>query len=88
MNKIATRTLEIAYEEFGDSGQPAVILLHGWPDDAHTWRQVNSCPLKSSLSRMPLPSLTRQRPLAFRSCCASVPETIPSRQMRIRESKV
>jgi pimeloyl-ACP methyl ester carboxylesterase len=40
MNTIATRTLEIAYEEFGGPSQPAVVLLHGWPDDAHTWRQI------------------------------------------------
>ena len=40
MNKIATRTLEIAYEEFGGSNHPVVVLLHGWPDDAHTWSQV------------------------------------------------
>ena len=37
----ATETLEIAFEDSGPAGGPAVILLHGWPDDAQGWREVS-----------------------------------------------
>jgi pimeloyl-ACP methyl ester carboxylesterase len=32
--------LEIAYEERGGSQKPPIILLHGFPDDIHTWDHV------------------------------------------------
>jgi pimeloyl-ACP methyl ester carboxylesterase len=34
---VATPTLEIAYEESGPGDGPAVILLHGFPDDPRAW---------------------------------------------------
>jgi pimeloyl-ACP methyl ester carboxylesterase len=34
---VATPILEIAYEESGPPDGPAVILLHGFPDDPRTW---------------------------------------------------
>ena len=34
---VTTPTLAIAYEESGPAGGPAVILLHGFPDDPRTW---------------------------------------------------
>src|ERR1700733_4751426 len=41
LKEIKTPLLNIAYEEEGDAGLPAVILLHGFPDDAKTWKQVS-----------------------------------------------
>jgi len=35
-----TPDLEIAYTEGGPADGPAVLLLHGWPDDASTWDEV------------------------------------------------
>jgi pimeloyl-ACP methyl ester carboxylesterase len=35
-----TQLLEIVYEEDGVTDAPAVLLLHGWPDDIRGWRQV------------------------------------------------
>jgi pimeloyl-ACP methyl ester carboxylesterase len=37
---IRTSTLEIAYLESGPASGPAVILMHGWPSDAHDWERV------------------------------------------------
>lgn len=37
---MTTDDLEIAYTDHGDPGAPAVLLLHGWPDDASTWDAV------------------------------------------------
>jgi len=37
---VNTERLRIAYRQHGNpSGQP-IILLHGWPDDTHTWDQL------------------------------------------------
>ena len=37
---VSTNALNIAYREEGSQNDPAVILLHGWPDDPTTWDQV------------------------------------------------
>ncbi len=37
---VRTATLEIAYRECGPSDGPAVILLHGFPDDVHAYDGV------------------------------------------------
>jgi pimeloyl-ACP methyl ester carboxylesterase len=37
---IRTRTLEIGYHESGDPSGAAVIMLHGFPDDAHAYDGV------------------------------------------------
>ncbi|HMK68429.1 MAG TPA: alpha/beta hydrolase [Stellaceae bacterium] len=37
---IRTPKLEIAYLESGPATGPAVILMHGWPSDAHDWGTV------------------------------------------------
>ncbi len=42
MNSIDAGVLSIAYDEYGPSGAPAVLLLHGWPDDPSTWRDVGA----------------------------------------------
>src|ERR1700694_3149545 len=40
MPSVRTDTLEITYEEGGPTDGPAVMLLHGWPDDVRGWRPV------------------------------------------------
>lgn len=40
MPTLATDTLDIAYADDGPQGGRAVLLLHGWPDDASTWDAV------------------------------------------------
>jgi pimeloyl-ACP methyl ester carboxylesterase len=40
MNFLETKRLRVAYKRFGDSNAPAIILVHGWPDDATTWNAV------------------------------------------------
>ena len=32
--------LDVAYMDAGREDHPAVLLLHGWPDDASTWDHV------------------------------------------------
>lgn len=38
--RVKTRTLDIAYEEFGGTKSPCIVLVHGWPDDVHCWDHV------------------------------------------------
>lgn len=40
MPMIDTPELTIAYTDHGTPDHPAVLLLHGWPDDASTWDGV------------------------------------------------
>src|SRR5690242_10257320 len=40
LQHIQTPSLNIGYEEHGADNQPAVLLLHGWPDDVRTWDGV------------------------------------------------
>jgi pimeloyl-ACP methyl ester carboxylesterase len=40
MPTIRTDVLHVEYETGGPRGGPAVLLLHGWPDDVRGWRAV------------------------------------------------
>ncbi len=40
MPTVRTPTLEIGYEEWGEAAGAPVVLLHGFPDDAHAWDGV------------------------------------------------
>jgi pimeloyl-ACP methyl ester carboxylesterase len=40
VRRARSAALEIAYEEHGRPDAPAVILLHGFPDDARSWDEV------------------------------------------------
>src|ERR1700712_3977572 len=40
--KVKTSLLDICYEENGNATSPAIILLHGFPDDAKTWDGVSN----------------------------------------------
>jgi pimeloyl-ACP methyl ester carboxylesterase len=37
---VETTDLALHYDELGQASAPAVLLLHGWPDDASTWDGV------------------------------------------------
>lgn len=40
VERIETDLLAIAFEAGGNAAAPVVLLLHGWPDDASTWRGI------------------------------------------------
>lgn len=56
MPTIETDDLKIAYAEHGPADGDAVLLLHGWPDDASTWDGVAPA-LAASGHRVIVPSL-------------------------------
>jgi pimeloyl-ACP methyl ester carboxylesterase len=56
MAAVRTPTLEIAHEEFGPAGGTPVILLHGFPDDAHAYDRV-APPLAEDGHRVIVPYL-------------------------------
>jgi pimeloyl-ACP methyl ester carboxylesterase len=61
--RIRTPTLNIGYEESGQ-GFP-IILLHGFPDDAHAWADV-APPLEKAGYRVLAPYLRGYGPTSFR----------------------
>ena len=61
--RVQTPALNIGYEESGQ-GFP-VILLHGFPDDAHAWADVAS-PLVKAGYRVLAPYLRGYGPTSFR----------------------
>ena len=65
MNTVLTTTLEIAYEEHGPGDGPAVILMHGFPDDVHAYDGV-APPLAASRWRVIVPYLRGYGPTRFR----------------------
>jgi pimeloyl-ACP methyl ester carboxylesterase len=44
--QIKTSLLDISYEENGNEHSPAIVLLHGFPDDARTWKSVSETLVK------------------------------------------
>ena len=40
MPSIRLQNLDVAYADDGPPDGPAVLLLHGWPDDSSSWKQV------------------------------------------------
>jgi len=64
VKRIRTDTLEIAYEESGDPGGPAVVLMHGFPDDARTWDGVAAA-LATAGYRVMVPYLRGYGPTRF-----------------------
>jgi len=59
-----TPTLEIAYEAFGPGDGVPVILLHGFPDDAHAYDTV-APPLAATGHRVLIPYLRGYGPTRF-----------------------
>ena len=75
MAMIVTDDLEISYSDHGDPVDPAVLLLHGWPDDATTWDAVVPALQKAGL-RVIVPTLRGFGATRFRS--ATAPRTADS----------
>jgi pimeloyl-ACP methyl ester carboxylesterase len=61
---VRTSTLEIGYEERGEPAGAPVILLHGFPDDAHAWDAV-APPLAAKGCRVLAPYLRGYGPTRF-----------------------
>ncbi|HET9854603.1 MAG TPA: alpha/beta hydrolase [Methylomirabilota bacterium] len=64
MPTVRTPTLEIGYEEWGDAAGAPVVLLHGFPDDAHAWATV-APPLAKRGHRVLAPYLRGYGPTRF-----------------------
>jgi pimeloyl-ACP methyl ester carboxylesterase len=61
---VRTPTLEIGYEEWGAPAGAPVLLLHGFPDDAHAWDAV-APPLAAAGHRVLAPYLRGYGPTRF-----------------------
>ena len=61
---VRTPTLEIAYDAYGDEDGFPLILLHGFPDDAHAWDTV-APPLAAAGYRVLVPYLRGYGPTRF-----------------------
>jgi pimeloyl-ACP methyl ester carboxylesterase len=61
---VRTPTLEIGYEEWGEAADAPVVLLHGFPDDAHAWNRV-APPLAARGYRVLAPYLRGYGPTRF-----------------------
>ncbi|HJS86822.1 MAG TPA: alpha/beta hydrolase [Acetobacteraceae bacterium] len=61
---VCTPTLEIAYEAYGPDAGPALILLHGFPDDPRAWDDV-APPLAQAGWRVLVPWLRGYGPTRF-----------------------
>ena len=64
MPTVRTPTLEIGYEEWGEATGAWVVLLHGFPDDAHAWDGV-APPLAARGYRVLAPYLRGYGPTRF-----------------------
>jgi pimeloyl-ACP methyl ester carboxylesterase len=62
---LLTPTLEIAFEEHGPPSGPAVVLLHGFPDDVRAWDGVARS-LAGAGCRVVVPYLRGYGPTLFR----------------------
>ena len=69
MPTVRTPTLEIGYEEWGDAAGAPVVLLHGFPDDAHAWDGV-APPLAARGYRVLAPYLRGYGPTRFLDAAA------------------
>jgi pimeloyl-ACP methyl ester carboxylesterase len=66
METLTTSTLEIAFNIAGPPDGPAVLLLHGWPDDPTTWDEIVPA-LSGAGFRTVAPWLRGFGPTRFRS---------------------
>ena len=64
MLTVRTAALEIAYHAFGAAGGIPIILLHGFPDDAHAYDRV-ALPLAGDGCRVLVPYLRGYGPTRF-----------------------
>jgi pimeloyl-ACP methyl ester carboxylesterase len=66
LRTVTTPLLEVACFDLGDPAAPAVLLLHGWPDDARTWSAVAPV-LTGAGYRVLAPYLRGYGPTRFRA---------------------
>ena len=69
---VRTPTLEIGYDAYGDDAGFPIVLLHGFPDDAHAWDTV-APPLAEAGYRVLVPYLRGYGPTRFLDEAASRP---------------
>ena len=69
VRSVQTPTLEIAYEESGNPQGFPIVLLHGFPDDAHAYDDV-APPLAKAGHRVLVPYLRGYGPTRFRDANA------------------
>ena len=69
MRSVQTAVLDMAFRESGPSTGFPVILLHGFPDDAHAWDEV-APPLAQNGYRVIVPYLRGYGPTRFRDASA------------------
>lgn len=72
MPAIETEDLLLHYDEVGSSSGEAVLLVHGWPDDASTWAEVAPA-IAGTGRRVIVPTLRGFGKTVFRS--ATTPRT-------------
>lgn len=65
LSMISTPVLQVGYFDVGPRDAPVVLLLHGWPDDPRTWRQVAEALVQSG-RRVVAPYLRGFGPTRFR----------------------
>ena len=66
---VCTPTLEIGYEAYGDTTGCPIVLLHGFPDDAHAWDAV-APPLAAAGHQVLVPYLRGYGPTRFLEAAA------------------
>ena len=66
---VRTPTLEIAYHAYGPAGGSPIILLHGFPDDAHAYDRM-APPLAEAGHRVLVPYLRGYGPTRFLDAAA------------------
>ncbi len=69
---VSADVLDIAYLEWNPQGRAAPILLHGWPDSPHTWKDLAES-LADAGYRVLAPALRGFVPTRFRD--ASTPRS-------------
>ena len=66
LKHVIAGVLDVAYVESGDAAAPAVLLLHGWPYDVHSYAEVTTR-LASAGYRVLVPYLRGYGPTRFRA---------------------
>lgn len=69
---VSTDVLDIAYLEWNPQGARSAVLLHGWPDSPHTWKDLAES-LADAGYRVLAPALRGFAPTRFRD--ASTPRS-------------
>jgi pimeloyl-ACP methyl ester carboxylesterase len=64
VKQIAAGELDVGYADVGPADGPAVVLLHGWPYDIHTFDEVSPL-LAAGGSRVIVPYLEYSIPTSY-----------------------